>query len=129
MSRYDSKLKEGAQPFLADGEELLAAVIANPRGYTQSVAVTPNVGGVESALEQAMDAAGGRDVALGGGANTAQQYLKAGLIDEFQLHVSSVLLGHGARLFDNLEGAEIGLECTRVIEAPGLTHLSYRVVK
>jgi dihydrofolate reductase len=85
--------------------------------------------GVESALEQAMDAAGGRDVALGGGADVAQQYLKARLIDEFQLHVAPVLLGDGARLFDNLEGAEIGLECTRVIEAPGVTHLSYRVVK
>ena len=57
--------------------------------------------GIESALEQAREAAGGKDVALGGGANVAQPYLKAGLIDELQLHVVPVLLGAGARLFDN----------------------------
>ena len=72
---------------------------------------------------------GGKDVALGGGANIAQQYLKAGLIDEMLLHVVPVLLGDGARLFDNLDGADVGLECTRVVEAPGVTHLTYRVVK
>jgi len=85
--------------------------------------------GIESALEQAREAAGGKDVGLGGGASVAQQYLRAGLIDEMQLHVVPVLLGSGARLFDNLEGAEVALECTRVIEAPGVTHLTYRVVK
>lgn len=84
--------------------------------------------GIESALEQAREAAGGKDVALAGGANIAQQYLQAGLIDEMELHVVPVLLGAGARLFDNLEGAKIGLECTRVVEAPGVTHLTYRVV-
>lgn len=85
--------------------------------------------GIESALEQAREAAGGKDVALSGGANVAQQYLKAGLIDQMQIHVVPVLLGDGARLFDNLEGAEIGLECKRVVEAPGVTHLTYRFVK
>ena len=85
--------------------------------------------GIESALEQAREAAGGKDVALGGGANVAQQYLRAGLIDEMTLHVVPVLLRDGARLFDNLADAEIGLECTRVVEAPGVTHLTYRVVK
>ena len=85
--------------------------------------------GIESALEQARGAAAGKDVTLSGGANVAQQYLKAGLIDEMQLHVVPVLLGEGARLFDNLAGAEVGLERTRVIEAPGVTHLTYRVVK
>lgn len=84
--------------------------------------------GIESALEQARDAAGGKDVALGGGANVAQQYLKAGLIDELTIHLVPVLLGDGARLFDNLGGAGVGLECIRAIEAPGVTHLSYRVV-
>jgi dihydrofolate reductase len=85
--------------------------------------------GIESALEQAREAADGKDVALGGGANIAQQYLKAGLIDEVQLHVVPVLLGDGARLFDNLGDAKVGLECTGAIEAPGVTHLTYRVVK
>ena len=85
--------------------------------------------GIESALEHAREAAGGRDVALGGGANIAQQYLKAGLIDELQVHVVPVLLGDGVRLFDNLAGADVGFECTRAVEAPGVIHLTYRVVK
>jgi dihydrofolate reductase len=84
--------------------------------------------GIESALDQAREAADGKDVALSGGASIAQQYLKAGLIDEIQLHVVPVLLGDGARLFDNLGGAEVRLESTRAVEAPGVTHLSYRVV-
>jgi dihydrofolate reductase len=85
--------------------------------------------GIESALEQARAAADGRDVALGGGADVAQQYLRAGLIDEMQIHVVPVLLGDGARLFDNLGDAEVGLECTAAVEAPGVTHITYRVVK
>jgi dihydrofolate reductase len=85
--------------------------------------------GIESALEEAQAAAAGKDVALGGGANVAQQYVKAGLIDEMQLHVVPVALGAGARLFDNLEGVAIGLECTRVVVAPGVTHLRFRVGK
>jgi dihydrofolate reductase len=84
--------------------------------------------GIESALERARDAAGGKDVALGGGANVAQQFLKAGLIDEMTIHLVPVLLGDGARLFDDLGGAEIGLECVRAIAAPAVTHLTYRVV-
>ena len=85
--------------------------------------------GIESALEQAREAADGRDVALGGGANVAQQYLRAGLIDEMQIHIVPVLLGDGARLFDHLGDAEVGLECTSAVEAPGVTHITYRVVK
>ena len=84
--------------------------------------------GIESALEQAREAAGGKDVGLAGGANIAQQYLTAGLIDELQLHVVPVLLGAGARLLDNLGDAKVELECTRVVEAPGVTHLTYRIV-
>jgi dihydrofolate reductase len=84
--------------------------------------------GIESALEQAREVAGGKDVALSGGANIAQQYLKAGLIDEMQIHIVPVLLGDGARLFDNLGDAEVRLECTRAVEAPGVTHLTYLVV-
>lgn len=83
--------------------------------------------GIESALEQAKQAAGGRDVALGGGADVAQQYLAAGLIDELDLNVVPVLLGEGTRLFDNLTGTDVALEQVRVIEAPGVTHIKYRV--
>jgi dihydrofolate reductase len=87
--------------------------------------------GIESALEQARAAAGDKNVALGGGAQVAQQYLKAGLLDEVQLHVVPLLLGDGTRLFeDHVADAPGELETTRVIEAPnGVTHVRYRVVK
>ena len=84
--------------------------------------------GIESALEQARGAAGGEDVMLWGGGSIAQQYLAAGLLDELELHVVPVLLGGGARLFDNLGDAEVQLEQVRAVEAPGVTHLKYRVV-
>ena len=84
--------------------------------------------GIESALEQARGAAGGKDVMLWGGGSIAQQYLAAGLLDELELHVVPVLLGGGARLFDNLGDAEVQLEQVRAVEAPGVTHLKYRVV-
>jgi dihydrofolate reductase len=84
--------------------------------------------GIESALRQAQAAAGDKDVAIGGGANTIQQYLSAGLIDEFQIHVVPLLLGGGVRLFDQAP-TDLEVENTRVIESPRVTHLKYRVVK
>ena len=85
--------------------------------------------GIESALEQARAAAGGRDVAIAGGASVARQYLEAGLLDEFQVSVAPVLLGSGTRLFDGLPQG-IAIERTRVVESPaGVAHLRYRVVK
>jgi dihydrofolate reductase len=83
--------------------------------------------GIESALMQAKDAADGKDVSLGGGADVAQQYLGAGLIDELQLNVVPILLGEGTRLFDNISVSDLGLEQIQVIEAPGVAHLKYRV--
>lgn len=85
--------------------------------------------GIESALKQARHAADGKDVALGGGANVAQQYLAAGLIDELEIHVVPLLLGDGARLFENLDGRKVKLDPVRTISGPGVTHLKYRVVK
>ena len=61
-------------------------------------------------------------------AQVIQQYLAAGLLDELELHIVPVLLGDGARLFDNLGGAEIELEQVRAVEAPGVTHLKYRMM-
>ena len=84
--------------------------------------------GIESALELAKQAADGKDVALGGGANVVQQYLAAGLVDELQLNVVPVLLGDGTRLFDKIVGADVKLEPARVVEAPDVTHLKYRTV-
>ncbi|MEX2210344.1 MAG: dihydrofolate reductase family protein [Gaiellaceae bacterium] len=93
------------------------------RGGTTFTFVTD---GIESALEQARATAGEQNVAIGGGATVAQQYLGAGLLDELQLHVAPVLLGAGVRLFDGEQGK---LELTRVIESPAATHLRYRVLK
>jgi dihydrofolate reductase len=83
--------------------------------------------GIESALDQAKEAADGKDVSLGGGADVAQQYLAAGLLDELQLSIVPILLGGGTRLLQSIAGTDVGLERTRVIEAPGVTHLKYRV--
>jgi dihydrofolate reductase len=85
--------------------------------------------GIEAALEQAQAAAGGKDVAVGGGASIAQQCLRAGLLDEVQIHLIPILLRDGTRLFEDLGGEKIELQGTRVIDSPGVTHLRYRVVK
>jgi dihydrofolate reductase len=85
--------------------------------------------GIESALEQARAAAGDKDISVAGGANTIQQYLKAGLVDEMQIHLVPLMLGGGIRLFDQIDPELIQLEGTRVVESPGVTHLKYRVVK
>jgi dihydrofolate reductase len=83
--------------------------------------------GIESALEQAQAAADGADITLAGGAHTAQQYLAAGLVDEMQISLVPLLLGAGERLFDNLGDSRPRLVQTAVVEAPGVTHLSYRL--
>jgi dihydrofolate reductase len=85
--------------------------------------------GVESALRQAQTAAGEKVVAIGGGANVAQQYLRAGLVDEIQLHLIPKLLGDGLRLFERHATGSIELEQTRLIESRGVTHIKYSVVK
>jgi dihydrofolate reductase len=83
--------------------------------------------GIEAALEQARTAAGEKDVGLAGGADVAQQYLAAGLLDEVQIHLVPVLLGGGVRLLDHLDPGRVKLEPTRVLESPAVTHLRYRV--
>jgi dihydrofolate reductase len=84
--------------------------------------------GIEAALEQARAAAGDKDVRLGGGADVAQQYLDAGLLDELQIHVVPMLLGDGVRLFDRRGTDLVDLERTRLLESPeGVTHLTFRV--
>ena len=80
--------------------------------------------GIESALAQARAAANGKDVALSGGAQAAQQYLKAGLVDEMQLHVSPVLLGAGERLFDTVNDLH-GLALVETIPAPKVVHMKF----
>ena len=93
-------------------------------GGTTFVFVTD---GIDSAYERAKEAGGDRDVRIGGGASVIRQYLAAGLVDRFELHVVPVLLGDGERLFEGV--ADLGLEQVRAIEAPGVTHVTYRVMQ
>jgi dihydrofolate reductase len=84
--------------------------------------------GIESAIRQAKQAAGDKDVGISS-ASINQQCLKAGLLDELHLYVVPLLLGAGVRLFDHLGGTPIELESTKVVAAPGVTHMYFRVVK
>jgi dihydrofolate reductase len=83
--------------------------------------------GIESALAQASEAAGEKDVSLAGGASVARQYLAAGLVEEMQLSLVPVLLGGGERLLEGVS-ADLKLEQAHAIEAPGVAHLEYRIV-
>jgi dihydrofolate reductase len=96
-----------------------------PHGESRYTFVTD---GVESAIEQAKAAAGDKYVSLMG-ASIPQQCLRAGLLDEIQIHLVPVLLGSGVRLFDHLGTEHIELQTIRVVDSPGVTHLRFRVVR
>jgi dihydrofolate reductase len=81
--------------------------------------------GIESALARAVEAAGGKDVSLGGGADAAQQYLRARLIDELEIHVVPLFLGGGSRLFEKLEGGPAGYECVGLVSSTAVGHYAY----
>jgi dihydrofolate reductase len=83
--------------------------------------------GIEAALDLAREAVGDKDVQISGGADVARQYLRAGLLDEMQIHVAPILLGSGTRLFEDAGGVEI--EQTGVVSSDRVTHLRYRVVR
>lgn len=118
---------EGTHP-LGDGPIF---VVTHSRPDTVPRGPTPFtfVEGVRAAVEQAERAAGNKDVAVIGGASIARQCLSAGLLDEIQIHVAAVLVGEGIRLFDDPDEHQVSLEQTRVLEAPGVTHLRYRVLR
>ena len=84
--------------------------------------------GIEAALEEARAAAGEKDVHVAGGAAAVQQYLVAGLLDELHINLAPVLLGSGTRLFDAQQAAQPALELIRVVAAPAVTHLKYRML-
>jgi dihydrofolate reductase len=96
-----------------------------PQGESRYTFVTD---GVESAIEQAKAAAGDKDVSVMG-ASIPQQCLRAGLLDEIQVHLVPVLLGAGVRLFDHFGSENVELETIQVVDSPGVTHLRFRVVK
>lgn len=81
--------------------------------------------GIEAALERARQAAGSKDVSLGGGARAARQYLAAGLVDEMEINLVPTLLGRGERLFDGVGDNLHGLELVRTVAAPKVTHLKF----
>ena len=84
--------------------------------------------GVESAMRQAKAAAGDADVMVHG-ADLTQSLLRAGLLDELEISLVPVLMGRGRPLFADLGAEPRDLELTRVLEAPGVIHLHYRVVR
>jgi len=96
---------------------------------------TPPPGSVRFATDGADDCAGQAKAAAGErnvmvhGAGAAQSLLRAGVLDELELHLVPVLLGQGRRLFDAPDPDHIELELTRAIEAPHVTHLHYRVIR
>lgn len=93
------------------------------QGGTTFTFVTEGIG---SALAQARKAAGAKDVQISGGADTVRQFIAAGLLDELQIHLAPLVLGSGVRLFDGVSPG-LGLEPTRVVDSPQVTHLTYRI--
>jgi len=85
-------------------------------------------GGIEAAVEQARKIAGNKGIGVGG-ADITRQCLKAGLLDEIGIDLVPVLLGSGVRLFEHLGIEPIELECTSMTQAPGVTHMRFRVIK
>ena len=81
--------------------------------------------GVESALEQARQAAGGKDIRIGGGASTVQQFIRAGHLDELHLHLVPIILGAGQRLLENVGDPK--MTPVSVIASPTVTHIRYSI--
>jgi dihydrofolate reductase len=85
--------------------------------------------GIESALEKAKQSAKGKDIRIQGGANTIQQFLNAGLVDEFFIHIAPVFLGSGIRLFDGMNKDKYDIQIKEVIPSDSTTHLRYKLKK
>ena len=86
-------------------------------------------GGIEDALKQTREAAGDKDVTVMGGADTGQQFVRAGLVDELSIHLIPVLFGSGTRMFDHLGDEHVQLENLGSVQTAAATHLRFRVVK
>ena len=99
------------------------------KGVNDQLTLTFVTDGIQSAIEKAKAAAGDKHVMVVGGANTAQQCLRAGLVDEIHMGLVPVLLGEGLRFFEPLANEHLELERTRVFESPTRTDLWFRVVK
>jgi dihydrofolate reductase len=84
--------------------------------------------GIEGALRQAQSAAAEMNVSIAGGAHVIRQAIKAGLLDELQIHLVPVLFGEGIRLFEDMGPGQTELKCTRVVDSPAVTHLRFRLM-
>jgi len=82
---------------------------------------------IKTVLQEAKKVAGKRDVRISGGASVIQQYLNAGLIDEFNIHIAPIMIGNGVRLFENIEKKNFSVEISEVVNSPQVTHLFYTV--
>jgi dihydrofolate reductase len=109
--------------WVASREFAMAASLAT------SFAIAVVTEGLHSALRQAQQAAGDRNVLIMGGPTTGQQFIRAGLVDEIHMQLVPVFLGTGTRLFDHLGTDQIELERTAVIESPHVTHLRFQLVR
>jgi dihydrofolate reductase len=87
------------------------------------------IDGIDSALRQAREAAGDKDIRLSGGADLILQYLDAGWVDEFTLSVSPVFLGGGTPLFEGIDRKKLGLRIAEVVPTPQVTHVRYTVTR
>ncbi|MDJ0756991.1 MAG: dihydrofolate reductase family protein [Ardenticatenaceae bacterium] len=132
MGRRTYNMGDQYDGFINNSYKIPHFVLTNQRpqrvakGDTQFVFVTD---GVHHALQQAKTAAGEKDVIIGGGASTAQQFLTSGLVDEIQLHLVPILLGQGITLFDYPEFNPLQLQRVRVIEGENVTHMTFRMAK
>lgn len=85
--------------------------------------------GIEDAIAQARASAGDKDVAIAGGADVIQQALRAGLLDEIEIHLVPVLMGDGVRLFGRSAEGPVELKLTRLVQSPDVTHMKFQVVR
>jgi dihydrofolate reductase len=83
-------------------------------------------GGIREALDRGREAAAGRDVRIGGGPNTIQQYLREGLLDELHIAIAPVLLGSGERLFEGVDLRALGYECVKFVPSEKAMHVVLR---
>jgi dihydrofolate reductase len=99
------------------------------KGENEKLSITFVSDGIESAIQKAKSAAGNKNVQVIGGADTAQQCLRAGLVDELVVGIMPILLGEGLSFFEHISAKEIQLKKMRVLETPERTDLVFRVIK
>ena len=124
---YDVAINDawgGKTPF-----SMPAIVISHTKPAKRIEGFTFATGGIEETLEHAKKIAGNKNIWIMGGANIIRQFIKAGLVDEIEIHLAHILLGKGTRLFEDGLRAVIGLERIRSIESDAVTHIRFRLVK